>query len=66
MSAFAIVVIIGVIATVAVLFTGIISMARGGDFDRKHSVQLMFTRVWLQAAVVILIVAAVLYAARVA
>lgn len=65
MGPFTIPVIIALIATVVVLFVGIISMARGGEFDRQHSAQLMFTRVWFQAAVVILIIAAVLYAARV-
>ncbi|MDH4108627.1 MAG: twin transmembrane helix small protein [Gammaproteobacteria bacterium] len=50
------------IATVAVLFAGIYSMARGGKYDEQHSEQFMFGRVALQAAGIILIVAAVLYA----
>ncbi len=66
MGSFTIPVMIALIATVVVLFVGIISMARGGEFDRQHSVQLMFTRVGFQAAAVILIIAAALYAAYLA
>jgi hypothetical protein len=66
MDAFTIPVMIVLIATVVALFVGIVSMARGGDFDRQHSVQLMFTRVGFQAAAVILIIAAALYAAYLA
>ena len=40
-------------------------MARGGEFDRQHSTQLMLTRVSFQVAAIILIIAAALYAARV-
>ncbi len=64
MGTFTIPVMIVLIATVVVLFVGIISMARGGEFDRQHSVQLMFTRIGFQAAAVILIIAAALYAAH--
>jgi hypothetical protein len=39
---------IGVLATAAALMTGIVSMARGGQFDQAHSTQLMFARVALQ------------------
>ncbi len=66
MGSFTIPVMIVLIATVVVLFVGIISMARGGEFDRQHSAQLMFIRVGFQAAAVSLIVAAALYTAYVA
>ena len=66
MSPFTIPVMIALIATVVALVVGIVSMARGGEFDQQHSVQLMFTRVWFQAAAVILIIIAALYAARLA
>jgi len=66
MGSFEIPVIIALIAVVVVLFIGIVSMARGGDYDRHHSVQLMVTRVSLQAAAIILIIAAVLYASSLA
>ena len=66
MGTFTIPVMIALIVTVVVLFVGIVSMARGGEFDRQHSVQLMFTRVGFQASAVILIIAAALYAAYLA
>ncbi len=62
MGSFAIPVMVVLIATVVVLFVGIVSMARGGEFDRQHSVQFMFARVGFQVATVILIIAAALYA----
>jgi fumarate reductase subunit D len=66
MGSFTIPVIIALIATVAVLFAGITSMARGGEFDQQHSAQLMFARVSIQAVAIILIIVAALYAASVA
>ncbi len=66
MGPFTILVTIGLIATVVVLFVGIVSMARGGEYDRQHSVQLMLTRVSLQAAAITLIIVAAVYAAFVA
>ncbi|MDH3671227.1 MAG: twin transmembrane helix small protein [Gammaproteobacteria bacterium] len=44
-----IVVVIGLLATVGALLGGIVSMARGGDFDQAHSHQFMLARVGLQA-----------------
>jgi len=66
MSPFGILVVIALIATIAVLFVGVFSMARGGEFDRKHSVQLMFARVSIQAITVILIIVAAIYAGYIA
>lgn len=57
-------VIIAVIATTAVLAVGIYSMARGGESDMKHSVQLMSARVWLQGAAVLVIILAAMYFGR--
>lgn len=42
------VIVIGLLATSGALLTGIVSMGRGGEFDRLHSHQLMFMRVGLQ------------------
>lgn len=42
------VIVIGLLATSGALLTGIVSMGRGGEFDRLHSHQLMFARVGLQ------------------
>ncbi len=65
MGSFTIPVVIALMATVVVLFIGVFSMARGGDFDQKHSVQLMFTRVGIQAAAIFVVIVAAIYAARV-
>ena len=55
-------VIFALVATVVVLFTGLASMVKGGEYDKQHSVQLMFTRVGFQAVAIILLVVAALYA----
>ncbi|MFQ6022248.1 MAG: twin transmembrane helix small protein [Acidiferrobacterales bacterium] len=48
-----IILVVGLLATTGALLTGIASMARGGEFDRAHSYQLMFARVGLQAITLI-------------
>jgi len=45
--------------TVALIGTGIWSMAHGGEFDQKHSTQLMFARVAMQAVTVLLLLLAI-------
>ena len=40
--------------TLVVLFTGLISMARGGEFNRKNSNRLMRLRVILQGIAVLI------------
>lgn len=42
--------------TLLVLFAGIISMARGGEFNRKHSNRLMRLRVLFQGIAVLIFV----------
>ncbi len=55
MSGFAIVLmVIAMAVTVIVLFTGLFSMARGGEFDRKYSNKLMRLRIIAQAIALIL------------
>ncbi|TRZ70046.1 MAG: twin transmembrane helix small protein [Rhodocyclaceae bacterium] len=51
---------LGILATVAILFTGLGSMVKGGEFDDRHSHQLMFARVGLQGFTLLLLVVAVL------
>ncbi len=58
MDAITLLVMLGVLATVVALFTGIGSMAEGGEFDDRHSHQLMFARVGLQALTLLLVVIA--------
>ena len=49
------VIIACLILTISVLIIGICSMAQGGDFDEKHSEQLMFARVGMQAITLLLL-----------
>ena len=48
MTVLTIVIVIALLATVGTLLWGIVSMAKGGEFDQHHSHQLMFARVGLQ------------------
>ncbi len=45
--------------TVGLVVTGIWSMAHGGEFDQKHSTQLMFARVGMQGITVLLLLLAI-------
>lgn len=53
-----IVILASLILTVVVLVIGVVSMAQGGEFDEKHSDQLMFARVGMQAITLLLLFAA--------
>jgi hypothetical protein len=54
------VVIIGaLIMTVGLIGTGIWSMAHGGEFDQKHSTQLMMARVGMQGITLLLLLLAI-------
>ena len=44
--------------TIGVIGTGLWSMAHGGEFDRKHSTQLMVARVGMQGITLLLLLAA--------
>jgi len=50
------------IATLAALGTGVVSMVRGGEFDRKHGNQLMFARVGFQGLAILLLLVALIVA----
>jgi len=43
------------ILTATILIIGVGSMAQGGEFDEKHSEQLMFARVGMQAITLLLL-----------
>lgn len=58
MSVLNLVIIIALLMTVAVIGTGIWSMAHGGEFDEKHSTQLMVARVGMQGVTVLLLLLA--------
>lgn len=49
MSFFSLALIVALAAILVVLLTGVIGMAAGGEFNRKHSNRLMRMRVLLQA-----------------
>ena len=64
MSLLSLMIVLAALATVGALGAGIVSMVRGGEYDEKHSTQLMVARVgWQGAALVLLLVA--LYVANV-
>jgi len=44
------------LATVGVLLTGLIVMARGGETNKKWANKLMSYRVWLQAATIFAVI----------
>lgn len=46
--------------TLAVLFAGLLTMAKGGEFDRKHSNKLMRWRIMAQAVALVLFALAML------
>jgi len=54
-----VVIILAMMLTIGVLVTGIWSMAHGGEFDRKHSTQLMVGRVGMQAITFLLLLLAI-------
>ncbi len=60
MNIFMVLIVLGIVATIAVLFTGLGSMVKGGEFDDRHSPQLMFARVGLQAFTLVLVAIVVL------
>ncbi len=57
-------IIIAGIATIAVLFLGLFSMARGGEFNRKYGNLFMRFRVLFQAITIALILIALFLANR--
>lgn len=57
-------IVIALLATLGVLFTGLISMARGGEFNRKYGNKLMRWRVLIQGSALILLAIALLLAKK--
>ena len=56
-----ILIILALIATVGALATGIGSMTRSGEFDRKYSYKLMFARVGFQGIAFLLLLLALFF-----
>jgi hypothetical protein len=63
-SIIAVFVVLGLLATLGVLFFGLFTMARGGEFNARHSNRLMRWRVLIQGATVALFVILMLLAGR--
>ena len=59
MSLLTLLIMLALAATVCALGAGIVSMMRGGEYDRRHGTQLMFARVGFQAIAFVLLLAAV-------
>ena len=59
MSLLTLTVVLALIATIATLAWGLGSMANGGSYDKKHSEQLMFARVGIQAFTFVMLLIAV-------
>ncbi|MFQ5660913.1 MAG: twin transmembrane helix small protein [Gammaproteobacteria bacterium] len=62
MNPLTILITLALIVTIATLFTGILSMGHGGEFDEKHSTQLMAARVGSQGVLILLLIAALYFA----
>ncbi|MCK5362835.1 MAG: twin transmembrane helix small protein [Gammaproteobacteria bacterium] len=63
MSLLTFMIILALLATVGALGAGLVSMMRGGEYDRQHGTQLMTARVGFQGVAVVLMLLA-LYVAN--
>lgn len=57
-----VVIVAALLMTAGVIGMGIWSMAHGGEFDQKHSTQLMFARVGMQGITFLLLLLAMFLA----
>jgi len=57
---FPVLLIIAMVMTLGVLFAGMFSMARGGEFNRKHGNRLMRWRVIMQGIALVILALAML------
>jgi hypothetical protein len=58
MSTITVLIILALLSTVGALVTGLVSMMRGGKFDKQHMDQFMFSRVGLQLVTLVLLLIA--------
>ena len=63
MNVLTILILAALLITVGVVLTGVWSMAHGGEFDQKHSTQLMMARIGMQGVTVLLLLLAIIIAA---
>ncbi len=57
---FAVLIVVAMLMTLGVLFAGMLTMARGGEFNRKHGNRLMRWRVIMQGIALLLFALAML------
>jgi hypothetical protein len=62
MSLLSLMIILALLATVVALGAGLVSMMRGGEYDRQHGTQLMTARVGFQGVAVLLLLVALFVA----
>ena len=62
MSLLSLMIVLALLATVGALGAGLVSMMRGGEYDRQHSTQLMTARVGFQGVAVLLLLVALFIA----
>ena len=55
MSPINVLIVLAMLATAGALVMGIVSMLRGGEYDRVHSGQFMTARIGLQGATLVLL-----------
>lgn len=60
MDALLVVIVLAILATVGTMGLGLLAMSGGGSVDRTFSTPLMWTRIGLQGATILLLVLAVL------
>lgn len=58
MSLLSTMIVLALVATVGALGAGLVSMVRGGEYDRQHSTQLMAARVGFQGIALVLLLVA--------
>ncbi len=58
MNLLSIAILIALLLTIGTLVTGVGAMARGCKFDERHSTQLMYARVAMQAVIFLLLLLA--------
>ena len=59
MNILTVVIMVALLMTIGLVGTGVWSMTVGGEFDKKHSTQLMFARVGMQGFTVLLLLIAI-------
>ncbi len=62
MSLLSFMIILAMLATVGALGAGLVSLVRGGEYDRQHSTKLMAARVGFQGAAVVMLLVALFVA----